>query len=394
MAIDDEWAGSERPDPSGLVGKMAGRYRIVSEVATDGRRTLYEAENGDGERVTIGVVRADGTPATERLRNGEKLRSLKQPGLVSVLDVGKLDGGDLWVANERAVGATLRTMITGTLLEQRRALAIIRQVLEALAAVHAAGAIHGGITPESIHVAVEVALDGRVDRVKLTDFGLATLAGSAKVGDGRYAAPETALGKVDGRADLYAVGAVLFELLTGHPPFFANDAEALRRLHAYGPLQTLAQRAPGVTFVPALEDVVARALAKKREARYQTADEMIEALDRAIEAVEAAAPPPPEPDGGRRRKPNDSLLVLAKDLMPASQATNDVVIPVNVDRRVPELPLSLRAKKRARSALSPFRARFDKLSRRQKQIVAAAAAVVVLIVIIVIALSGGGKQSH
>jgi len=403
MAIDDDWEGSQR---SGLVGKRAGRYLIVSELATDGRRTLYEAENGEGERVTIGVVRADGTPPAERLRNGEKLRSLKQPGLVSVLDVGKLDSGELYVANERAVGAALRTLITGTLLEQRRALAIIRQVLEALAAAHAAGAIHGDIKPETINVAVNVTVDGSIDRVKLTDFGVATLAG-AKPGDGRYCPPETALGKVDGRADLYSVGAVLFELLTGHPPFFADDAEALRRLHAYAPMQTLAQRAPGVTFVPALEEVVAKALAKKRDARYQTADEMIEALDRAIEAVEEASPPPPDADGGRRRKPNDSLLLLAKELMPASQATNDVVIPVNVDRKVPELPLSLRARKRARSALSPvrelaakvdaklgIRARLAKLSRRQKQIVAAAAALLVLLVIVAIAMPGGGKPSH
>ncbi|HEY5924745.1 MAG TPA: hypothetical protein VIV11_23860, partial [Kofleriaceae bacterium] len=70
MAIDEEWG-------SGMVGKMAaGRYLIVSELATDGRRTLYEAENVElGTRVTLGIVRGDGTPTTERLRNGEKLRS-------------------------------------------------------------------------------------------------------------------------------------------------------------------------------------------------------------------------------------------------------------------------------------------------------------------------------
>ena len=398
MAIDEEWG-------SGLVGKKmaGGRYLIVSELATDGRRTLYEAENVElGLRVTLGIVRADGTPSTERLRNGEKLRSLKQPGLVSVLDVGKLDSGDLYVATERAVGTELRKLIAAAPIDQRRALVIVRQVLEALAAAHAAAAIHGDIRPENIIVST----DGRVDTVKVIDFGVATLTGATKSGDARYSAPEFALGAIDARADLYSVGAVLFELLTGHPPFFADNANALRRLHAYAPVQTLAQRAPDRSFIPLLEEIVAKALAKKRDARFQNAGDMIEALDNALQAIDEVAPPEPEPESPRRRKPNDSLLLLAKDLMPAAQATNDApLVPVNIDRKVPELPWHTRVLAQLRKALGRVRAelgklddklgvraRLAKLDRKHKLLIGAGAAVVLLVLVLVIALSGGDDK--
>jgi serine/threonine-protein kinase len=331
MSIDDEW------EQSSLVGKMAGQYLITREVASDGRRTLYEAESSElHARVTIGVVRTDGAPTTDRLRSGEKLRSLKQPGLVSVLDVGELDGGDLYIATERAIGASLRTVIRGKLLEQRRALAIMRQVLEALAVAHEAGAIHGDIKPENIIIATE----GNAERVRLADFGVGTLAGPTKPGDARYAAPESALGVIDARADIYSVGAVLFELLTGHPPFFADDADALRRLHEYAPVQTLKQRAPDLSFNHALEELVAMALVKKHQARLQSASDMIAVLDHAAQSIDELASPP------RRRKANDSLLLLAKDMMPASspeRSTDAAVVPVNVGRSVRALPWWTRA---------------------------------------------------
>jgi serine/threonine-protein kinase len=173
MSLDEEW------EQSGLVGKVAaGRYLIVSELAADARRTLYEAENVElGMRVTLGVVRADGTPTEQRLANGEKLRSLKQAGLVSVLDVGKLDSGELYVATERPEGKTLRTVAGGKPMDARRALLIVRQVLEALAAAHAVGAIHGDVNPQ--HILITPGLGD--DRVKLIDFGVAALTGAMRI---------------------------------------------------------------------------------------------------------------------------------------------------------------------------------------------------------------------
>jgi serine/threonine protein kinase len=330
MSIDETWG--EPGDEPAAVGSIIGGYRILSASATDERRTLYEAESVElGTRVTLGVVRGDGMPATERLRDGEKLRFLKQAGLTGVLEVGQLDNGDLFVATERAIGTPLRLMIKGGLLEQRHALAIVRQVLEALAAAHDVGAIHGDVRPENIFLA----RDGKVERVKLAELGVGTIAG-AKPGDARYCAPGSANGAIDARADIYSVGAVLFELLTGYPPFVANDPITLRRLHTYAPLQTLKQRAPERTFNHALEELVAMALAREPEARFQSARDMIAVLDHALQSIEELG----SPVAPRRRPANDSLLVLAKQLMPASAPEpSAAVVPVNVDRHVPELSL-------------------------------------------------------
>ncbi len=295
-------------------------------------------------------------------------------------------------------GKALRTLIAGKPLEQRRALAIIREVLEAVAALHAASVVHGDITPESIIVTTL----GHRDRVRLAD----------RVGttsrDARYSAPECALGRIDARADIYSAGAVLFELLTGYPPYYATDDDALRRLHAYAPMQTLKQRAPTLSFVRALEELVAMALAKTPEARLQSVTDMIAMLDHTCQAIEELAPRQPEPPAPRHRKPNDSLLILANDLVPSQPTVPTAVIPLNVGRQVPELPWRTRALAWSRRPLDGFhalaahsvealraldkkhgvstsvRARLDRLTRPQQRILAGM--VVVLVVGIVIAI--------
>lgn len=307
---------------------------------------------------------------------------------------GKPDTSELIVATERPHGKTLRELAAEAQLDQRRALLIIRQVLDALGAAHAAGEIHGNVTPENI-----VLLPGLgEDRVELTG---PAKTGAAKAGDPVYSAPEAALGGIDARADIYSAGAVLFELLTGRPPFFADDPSALRRLHAYAPVQTLTQRTLGASFPDALEHVVATALAKKRDARFQSAADMIAALDPALQAIEEAAEAPrPEQHAERRRIPNDSLLVLAKDLMPKQSATGpatELLVPVNVDRKVPELPLRTRAGLRLRRLVGRARPIADKLGlaklgRRHKRVLAGLAAVLVLVLVIVIATSGDDEQ--
>ena len=382
MALDEEW------DESGLVGKVAaGRYLIVSELATDNRRTLYEAENVElGVRVTLGVVRADGTNTDARLEKGHKLRALNQPGLVTILDVGTLDSGDLYVATERPAGRTLREVAGGKRLEPRRALLIIRQVLEALSAAHAVGAVHGDIKPE--HVTILPGLGD--DRVKVTDFAVAALTGTRPIGDPVYTAPESAFGSIDERADLYSTGAVLFELLTGHPPFFADDPDALRRLHAYAPMQTLKQRVPDVSFADLIETVVATALEKKRDARYQSANDMIAAVDRALDALEQTMPPAP---GERTRDQDASLMLLAQELMPKPPAAPEPLVPNNVAREVPKLSLPTRAQLALRRGLSRLLAtRFGRaLQAHRKPVALAAGALGVLVLVIAIARCGGDK---
>jgi serine/threonine protein kinase len=270
---------------------------------------------------------------------------------------------------------TLRALTDGKRLDPRRALLIIRQVLQALAEIHARGGVHGDVKPENIRI-----LPG------LGETRIELVLASTLAGDPVYRAPEAALGGIDALGDIYATGAVLFDLLTAHPPFFADDPEALRRLHAYAPMQKLEQRVPDLEFADLLEPIVATALEKKRDARYQSAKDMIAALDPALQAIEEAAA---RPAGGaeRRRKPNDSLLLLAKDLMPRAQdRTSEPLVPANVAREVPKLSLTSRAELRARKVMA--RLPVDRVTARQKQIALAVVGVVVLLLVVLVTCGG------
>jgi hypothetical protein len=290
------------------------------------------------------------------LREGAKVSALKHQGIAPVLDVGKLDTGALFVATEPPPGTTLREL-AADLLDQRRALSIMRHVLEALAAAHEARLVHGALSPDDILITAA----GRRERVTLRGFGLLAVSGAVSLGDARYLAPESALGHVDVRADLYAVGAILFELLCGHRPFFAEDPDSLRRQHAYAPPPTLQQRAPELRFVPALEELVAIALSKKPADRFQSASAMIDALDAAHQAVEveaAAAVPPPAP-----RQSDDSLLILGRALMPDARPFEPPPsMPATMDRMVLPLPWWSRALRVLRRIAS--KVGIDRLARK------------------------------
>lgn len=379
MSIDEQW---DQSDQSGLVGKVAaGRYLIVAELSGDGRRTLYEAEDVEqGTRVSLGVLHA-GTATND----SATVRSLKHPNLAGVLDVGRLDSGEPFLTTEMVRGTSLRALIKRGQLEQRRALSIVRQVLQALAAAHEVGAIHGDVKPENVMVSID---PRGVEHATLLDLGVAMLSGSG-LGDPRYRAPEGATGNVDPRADLYSVGAVLFELLTDRPPFWGDDASALIRMHAYAPVQTLQQRAPERHYTAEQEELVARALAKKPDDRFRSAVEMIVALDAAVKAMPAAAMPerPAQPQA------DESLVRLAKDLIAVTPRNSDPVIPMNTSRQVRELPWHTRTLKlggrlvgRARRLGQKLGESVRKLDRKHRLIVAAigGALVVGLVIAVVV----------
>ena len=375
MSIDEQWDQSDR---SGLVGKVAaGRYLIVAELGGDGRRTLYEAEDVEqGTRVSLGVLHG-GTATNE----SATVRSLKHPNLAGVLDVGRLDSGEPFLTTEIIRGSSLRALIKRGHLEQRRAFSIVRQVLQALVAAHEVGAIHGDVKPENVMVSID--LRG-VEHATLLDLGVAMLSGSG-LGDPRYRAPAGATGQVDPRADLYSVGAVLFELLTDRPPFWGDDASALIRMHAYAPIQTLQQRAPEQYYTAEQEALVARALAKNPDDRFRSAVEMIVALDAAVKAMPVAA----MPERPAQLQADESLVLLAKDSIVVTSRHSDPVIPMNTSRQVRELPwhtrmlaLGGRLVGRARRLGESVR----KLDRKHRLIVAAigGALVVGLVIAVVV----------
>lgn len=302
---------------------MAEKYRIRVLIGRGSMGSVYEVEDvATGAlgalKVLLPEVARNPEIAARLAREGRALRLLSHPHIIRLLDTGALSDGTPFIITELAGGTTLRAIMDAGAIEQRRALAIVRQMLDALEHAHSHGIIHRDVKPENVIIQADE-LTGE-DVVKFLDFGVAKLVddtrrllGEAKLtqvgfelfGSPHYVAPEVVVGgDVGTRADIYSTGAVLFELLAGVPPFDDTDPVALLQKQAASPAPTLAQRAPARSFAPELELLVADALAKEQARRFASAGAMIAALDATLRSLQATDPtateisppsPPPMP---------------------------------------------------------------------------------------------------
>ena len=262
--------------PGAEVGR---RYEIRSVLGTGGSATVYAAWDRDLKRlVALKVLRHDRMTesALKRFRREVAVaRDADSPRLVRVYDVGEA-GETVFLTMELVEGETLRQRLAGAPLETKEAVRLACEVLRALADLHRLGIVHRDVKPANVLVA-------RDGNVKLGDFGLArhweggdTRATETEglVGTMEYLAPEQALGRpVDARTDLYALGVVLFEMLTGAVPFEAGSAlgAVVARLREKAP--DLRAARPGVpTWLAA---VVAKTLERDPARRYATAAELL-----------------------------------------------------------------------------------------------------------------------
>jgi serine/threonine-protein kinase len=290
-----------------LVGRtIAGRYRIVRPLGRGGTGAVYEAEQlGGGEPLAIKAL-LPGAPEAdliaERLRREARVaRLLDHPNIVEIRDLLE-EQGELYLVMELLRGCSIAGELSAGALAARRTLVIARQVLDALAHAHGRGVIHRDVKPDHVFLTPAGEPGRAYERVKLLDFGLVKLVGDAAAeaglskltqtgmifGTPAYMAPEQALGRaVDGRADLYALGIAIFEMLTGRVPFRSPDPVTLVRMQAQVPAPTLAQRAPGRPWcTPELERLVGRALAKRPDDRYADAAEMAASLELAFASLD------------------------------------------------------------------------------------------------------------
>ncbi len=280
-------------DLSGRV--LDARYRIERIVATGGMGTVYEGFDNRLERTVAVKVMNDNLvyePGfTERfVTEARAAARLSDSHVVAVYDRGRTADA-VYLVMEYVPGRTLRRELAfGGRLPVARALEILTAVLKALQAAHSAGFVHGDIKPENV-------LLGDREEIKVTDFGLARAieAGdhraSLLLGTAAYLAPEQASDRTpDPRSDLYSTGILLFEMLTGHVPFRADTPDDVLALH-----QTQQVPAPS-TFVEvdaALDAVCAKATAKDPADRYQTATEMLIAVNELRRRADPSAPAPP-----------------------------------------------------------------------------------------------------
>ncbi|MCC6193079.1 MAG: serine/threonine protein kinase [Burkholderiales bacterium] len=275
-----------------------GRYEIVGEIARGAMGVVYKARDPMIDRivaiktVTLGLSDAE-TEAFERrfFREAKSAGRLNHPNVVTIHDVGKTDDV-AYIAMEYLDGRSLRDIMdSGVVLPPQRIAGIAAEIAEGLAFAHRNQVIHRDVKPANIMVLASGA-------VKITDFGIAllptgtrTLAGNV-FGSPRYTSPEQVMGRpVDGRSDIFSLGAVLYEMLTGKPPFQGNDLNSILRQVLSDPTPPPSSHNPKLPR--AFDHVVGKALAKDPDDRYQDAQEMASDLRR-FDSIEfqTSAPAP------------------------------------------------------------------------------------------------------
>src|SRR5438094_4162453 len=254
-----------------------GRYRILRKLGSGGMANVYLAEDQElGRRVAIKILdeRHDGDDQfTERFRREAKnAAALSHPNIVSIYDRGEAEG-TYYIAMEFLDGRSLKELIiTRGPAPVSIAIDYARQILAGLRFAHRHGIVHRDIKPHNVIVDSE-------GRAKVTDFGIArsgtsqmTEAGSI-IGTAQYLSPEQARGApVDQRSDLYSVGIVLYEMLTGRVPFTGDTPLEIAMKHLSTTPEPPSEKRPEVPHE--LDMVVLRALAKHPDDRYQSAQEL------------------------------------------------------------------------------------------------------------------------
>jgi serine/threonine-protein kinase len=295
-----------------MIGQViSDRYRIRELIAMGGMGAVYR---GDHlllkKRIAIKLLHPETENLPELVKRFEREAiagaHIQHPNVATATDFGKLPDGSYFLILEYVKGTTLHEVLEKGALTPRRAAHFAKQIASALYAIHTKGVFHRDIKPRNIMVT-----EGTPETLKIIDLGLAKL----KVGDFSeeqakdsmsdeddataltvagtifgtlaYLAPEAAEGmdSVDERSDLYALGLILYEMLCGKRPFVAINPVELFMQHRIAPVPPMSTRAPNIVVPPILEAIPRKLLEKKPENRYQTGQEVCEAIDEALKTL-------------------------------------------------------------------------------------------------------------
>jgi len=280
-----------------VTGSVVGKYRIAEKIGEGGMGSVYRAEHTVlGSPAAVKVLLPQWTQdavVVDRFFHEAKAASaIRHVGIVEVFDYGRLPNDQAWIAMELLRGENLTEFFlrNGGALPAPIVQSLAIQILGALDAAHVAGVVHRDLKPDNIYLVRDPSAPGAV-RVKILDFGIAKLGadrfgekaktkGGTILGTPAYMAPEQCKGTsdVDARADLYAFGCILFELLTGRAPFLAQGGGEIMAMHIYEPAPRLSQFAPQL---PAeLDALVAKLLVKNPADRTPSAAYALAALER------------------------------------------------------------------------------------------------------------------
>jgi serine/threonine protein kinase len=328
-----------------LIGQMLGQYHIVEQIGVGGMATVYKAYQASMDRyVAVKVLPhnlAQITQFTERFeREAKAIARLEHPHILPAYDFGEEDG-ITFIAVRYMDGGTLKDRMAGGMLPLDEVSRVFNQIGGALDYAHRMGVIHRDLKPSN------VLLNSQGD-VFLADFGLARIlslsqqtTGSSVIGTPAYMSPEQGQGlKADHRSDIYSLGVMLYEMVTGHVPYEAETPMGVVLKHIRDPLPSPR------TFFPDLsepvESVILKAMAKEPNDRYQSAAEMVQALTAAMDPLatpqsgsgEAAdSVPPPSPESA----PNNIIIRTPSSELPSFIAGPPIIHPARFFGREREL---------------------------------------------------------
>ncbi|HET8628106.1 MAG TPA: protein kinase [Thermomicrobiales bacterium] len=278
-----------------LAGRDLGAYRLEERVGRGGMGEVYRAQHLKlGREAAVKILPANLAAEADFLKRFEReaasAASLDHPNILPVWDYG--EQGDLpYLVMPFVRGGTLKERLERGPLERAEALGYLGQMAAALDYAHAHGLIHRDVKPANM------LLDGR-GRLFLSDFGIAKALEGAEgltrtgvgVGTPEYMAPEQAQGHADARSDFYALGIILYQMLTGQVPYRGNSTVEVLMKHLQEPVPLLPLRAVNPALPPRIEGVIQRALAKNPNDRYQSGQALVDAASEALAAPAAGQP--------------------------------------------------------------------------------------------------------
>jgi len=282
-----------------LVGQtLDGRYFIQEKIGEGGMGVVFSARHAVIERpLAIKVLKRevmrDAATIKRFVQEAKAASRIGHPNIVDVTDFGTTPDGMTYSVMEFVTGQTLGSALRHSApFSAARAIKVAAQISRALGAAHDKGIVHRDLKPENVFL---VDRDGRTDFVKIVDFGIAkvapvagadpneprlTRAGSV-FGTPEYMAPEQAAGRgdTDGRVDIYALGVILYEMITGRVPHRGDSTVRTLAMQMLDPVEPPSKIRPDLAIRPELEALILKALSKKREHRYQTMGELLAALE-------------------------------------------------------------------------------------------------------------------
>ncbi|MBX9953279.1 MAG: serine/threonine protein kinase [Candidatus Obscuribacterales bacterium] len=327
-----------------LIGALIDeRYRVEGLIAKGAVGSVYKAKQELlGRQVALkvlhGYLGADPESLVRFHREAKAISRLEHPNLLTLYDFGMTSDGQPYFVMDLLNGTTLAKVLSKEgRLEAKRAIAIVKQVLEALSEAHKKGIVHRDIKPPNI---VLIEKEDTKDFVKLVDFSIAKMADNSTAdpvqltvdgiicGSPAYMSPEQCRGgDVDGRSDIYSIGIVLFEALTGKRPFSAKDLVSLMYLHVNDVPPKLSDIEPELQFPSMLEDMISSTLAKDPAARPQSVEALLAKLSSVLEECNDNLPGAPVANSHTIQEDASPLFTTEKDRKQAASNDNhDVFI--------------------------------------------------------------------